>query len=169
MEYITVGEIVRAQGIAGEIKVKPLTASCERFRKLRVLYVDEKPFRVLGLRIDRGYAFLKLQGIDDRNAAESLRGKFITIDRVNAVDLDEGEFFIADLIGCTLLTEKGAVLGKVTDVLQHGAADVLCAVNSERKEFRFPFLKRLLLGADMQEKTITLDSEKLQEVCVYDD
>ncbi|MDE7395863.1 MAG: PRC-barrel domain-containing protein, partial [Clostridiales bacterium] len=100
---------------------------------------------------------------------ESLRCKFLTIDRVNAVDLDEGEFFIADLIGCTLFTEKGDALGKVTDVLQHGAVDVLCAVDSENKEFRFPFLKRLLLGADMQAKTIMLDGEKLQEVCVYDD
>lgn len=169
MDYIIVGEIVRAQGIAGEVKVKPLTASIERFKKLRVLYIDEKPLRVMGLRIDRGHVFLKLQGVDDRNAAEALRGKFVTIDRVNALDLDEDEYFIADLIGCTLVTEGGEELGKVTDVLQHGAADVICAVNAQNKAFRFPFLKRLLIGVDMREKVITLSDEKLREVCVYDD
>lgn len=169
MDYITVGEIVRAQGIAGEVKIKPLTASNERFKKLRVLYVDEKPLRVLGLRIDRDYVYVKLQGIDDRNAAEALRGKFVTIDRINAVELDDGEFFIADLIGCRLQTENGEVLGTVTDVLQHGAADVLCARGENGKEFRFPFLKRLLREADMERKLITLDAEKLGEVCVYDD
>ncbi len=169
MDFLVVGEILRPQGILGELKVKTLTATPTRFSKLRVLYIDERPYRVLGLRLDRDYAFVRLQGIEDRNAAESMRGKFLCIDRVNAVSLDEDEFFIADLIGCRLQTQNGAVLGSITQVLQHGAADVICACDEKGKEFRFPFLKRLLCGVDVEHKTVTVFVEKLREVCVYDD
>ena len=53
MDYVTVGEILKAQGITGEVKVKPLTATPQRFKKLKALYIDERPFWVLGIRIDR--------------------------------------------------------------------------------------------------------------------
>ena len=170
MDYITVGEIIKAQGIAGEVKVKPLTACAERFGKLRVLYIDGKPYKMLGLRIDRGYVFLKLQGVDDRNAAEMLRGKFWSIDRVNAVELDDGEYFITDLIGCAVVDENGKELGKITDVLQNGGAvDVICAVSSLGKEFRFPFLNRIVSGVNIAEKKFAVIEKLLNEVCVYDD
>lgn len=170
MDYITVGEIVKAQGISGEIKVKPLTDNAERFKKLRVLYVDLKPFKVLGLRIDRGFVFLRLQGVDDRNAAESLRGKFLQIDRVNAVDLDESEYFIADLIGCKLCTESGEVLGEITDVFQNsGVVDVINVRGVDGKELRFPFLNRIVCAVNVEQKKFTVYRKLLDEVCVYDD
>ena len=170
MDYITVGEIIKAQGIAGEVKVKPLTESAERFRKLRVLYIDGKPFRILGLRTERDYAFIKLQGVDDRNAAELLRGKFLEIDRVNAVDLDDDEYFIADLIGCAVEDENGDTLGKITDIPQYGGtADVITAVRSNGKEFRFPFLNRIVVRVDVSKKKFIVYRKLLDEVCVYDD
>lgn len=170
MEYITVGEIVKAQGIAGEIKVKTLTDSPERFRKLRVLYLDERPYKVLGLRLDRDFAYLKLQGIDDRNAAEGLRGKFVQIDRVHAVDLEEDEYFIADLIGCEVQDDSGAILGKIVDLSQTGGAvDVIEAISTRGGAFRFPFLRRVILHVDVKAKRFVVDRNALDEVCVYDD
>ncbi|MDE6398482.1 MAG: ribosome maturation factor RimM, partial [Clostridiales bacterium] len=128
MEYITVGEIVKAQGIRGELKVKPLTNDIARFRKLRMLYVDEKPYKVLGLRLERDSAFIMLQGVDDRTAAERLRGKFLQIDRVNAVDLADDEYFIADLLGCAVVTDAGEILGDIIDIAQNvvSDADLVC-------------------------------------------
>ncbi len=170
MDQITVGEIVKAQGIAGEVKVKPLTDSAERFKKLRVLYIDDKPFKILGLRVEREHVFVKLQGVDDRNAAESLRGKFLCIDRVHAVDLDEGEYFIADLLGCRLLSDTGEILGEIIDIAQNtGTADVITARGGNGKELRFPFLNRLVAGVDVTKKTFTVYKHLLDEVCVYDD
>lgn len=170
MDYITVGEVVKAQGIMGEIKVKPLTDNVERFKKLRVLYADGKPFKVLGLRIDRGFVFLRLQGVDDRNAAEELRGKFLQIDRVNAVDLDESEYFIADLIGCKLCTEDGDVLGEITDIFQNsGVVDVINVRGNDGKELRFPFLNRIVCEINIEQKKFTVYRKLLDEVCVYDD
>ncbi len=170
MDYITVGEILKAQGIAGEVKVKPFTQSGERFKKLRVLYIDNRPYKIMGLRVERDCVYIKLQGVDDRNAAEALRGKHLLIDRVNAVDLDEGEYFIADLIGCEVVCEKGEVMGTITDVSQYGgSADVITARNSAGKEFRFPFLNRLVSNVDIAEKKFNVIKKLLDEVCVYDD
>lgn len=169
MDYITVGEIIKAQGIVGEVKVKPLTDDSGRFEKLRVLYIDGKPLRVLGLRVERNYVYIKLQGVDDRNAAELLRGKFLQIDRVNAVDLDDDEYFIADLIGCDVVAD-GCGLGRITDVFQYGgAADVITARALNGKEFRFPFLKRIVESVDIAGKKFNVKKECLDEVCVYDD
>lgn len=170
MDYITVGEIVKAQGIRGEVKVRSLAASPDRFSKLRVLYIDEKPFRLLGVRGEGEYVYIKLQGIDDRNAAERLCGKFLRIDRINAVDLDDGEYFIADILGCTVVTTAGDTVGKITDVAQNaGTADVITVAMSNGKEMRFPFLNRVVEKVDIDAKTFTVIAEKLQEVCVYDD
>ncbi len=170
MDYITVGEIIKAQGIGGEVKVRPLTADIERFRKLRVLYAEEKPYRIMGLRLDRDYAYIKLQGVDTRNAAEELRGKFLQIDRINAVDLEEDEYFISDLIGCGIFTEENILLGKITDVSQSsGSVDVISARSPQGKEFRFPFLKRIVVGVDVAQKRFAVMRKLLEEVCVYDD
>ena len=170
MEYITVGEVLKAQGIAGELKVKPLTASPERFKKLRVFYIDGRPLRITGLRLDRDYAYVKLQGIDDRNAAELMRGKFLQIDRVNAIELDDGEYFVADLIGCNVVSDDGNVLGVITDIFQNGGAvDVINAKWINGKEFRFPFLNRLVASVSVTEKKFVVKKILLDEVCVYDD
>ena len=111
-----------------------------------------------------------MQVVDDRNAAEMLRGKFLSIDRVNAVELDDGEYFITDLIGCAVVDENGKELGKITDVLQNGGAvDVICAVSSLGKEFRFPFLNRIVSSVNIAEKKFAVIEKLLNEVCVYDD
>lgn len=170
MDYITVGEIVKAQGISGDVKVKTLTAEPERFHKLRVLYIDGKPYKVLRLRVEREFAYVKLQGVDDRTTAEALRGKFLQIDRINAVDLDEDEYFIADMIGCAVVTPEGRTLGTITDVSQYGgAADVITARKPNGAEFRFPFLNRITKEVDVAGKRFVVYEDKLDEVCVYDD
>lgn len=170
MDYITVGEILKPQGIMGEIKVKPLTQNAERFYKLRVVYIDGKPYKISGLRLERDYAFVKLITVDDRNAAELLRGKFLCIDRINAVDLDDGEYFIVDLIGCKVVTDSGEALGTINDILQNaGAVDVINAVSDDGTEFRFPFLNKIVVNVDVQNKQFTVIKELFDGVCVYDD
>lgn len=94
------------------------------------------------MRFDGGFVYLKVAGIEDRTAAESLKDAFIEIDRINAVELDEGSYFISDIVGCKVFTDDGTEIGKVTDVSQYGAADVY-TVSDGRRTVRFPFLKNL--------------------------
>ncbi len=168
MDYITIGEVLKPQGIRGEIKVRPLTADSSRYKKLRVVYVDNKSYKITSMRFDFNAVYLKLLGVDDRNTAELFRGKEICIDRVNAVSVDDGEYFITDVIGCKVVTENGDILGEITDILQYGAADVICAVN-DKTTFRFPFLLKVVKDVLIAEKKFVVYADKFSGVCVYDD
>ena len=86
------------------------------------------------------------------------------------MDLDEGEYFIADLLGCEVITEMGEVLGVIFDISQDsGSVDVISARTEDGKEFRFPFLNRIVDNVNVAEKHFTVIKRLLDEVCVYDD
>ena len=105
-EFIVIGQIVRAAGIRGEVKVKPLTSDPNRFKQLKTVYVQSKPYRIEAVRFDGSFVYMRLGGVIDRNAAEALKDAYVEIDRVNSVPLDEGSYFIADIIGCKLYTSE---------------------------------------------------------------
>lgn len=166
MSKIAIGEIVKAQGIKGEVKILSLTDDALRFKKLKSLYISEdKKFEIETIRVDREMVYIKFKEILDRNGAETLVGKTVMIDRKDAVKLPEGSYFISDLIGCKVISD-GKNIGKVTDVLQHGAADVYVL---DSGKIMFPALKNLLVKVDTENKTIEVDSFKLSEVAVYDE
>ncbi len=167
MEYLTVGEVIKAQGIRGELKVRSLTDNSARFKKLKIVYMGNRPYRILSVRISDGFVFLYLENCDTRDKALEFVGQELKIDRVNAVELGDGEYFIADLIGCALKDENGADLGVIKDISGYGAADVITAVK-DGKELRFPFLKRIVVEIDTAKKIFTVDGKKFSEVCVYD-
>lgn len=167
-EFITIGQIVRGVGIRGELKVKPITDDINRYKKLKVVYVKSTPYKMLSCRFDETFVYVKLSGIDDRTKADSLRDCYIEIDRVNAVDLDEGNYFIADIIGCKVFTDDSVEIGKVTEVNQFGAADVF-TVSDGQRTVRFPFLKKMIVKVDVETGIIVLKADVFAEVSVYED
>lgn len=167
-EFITIGQIVRAVGIRGEVKVKPLTDDKSRFEDLKVVYISKKPYKIARCRFDKDYVFLGLHGVYDRNEAESLKDSYLQIDRVNAVPLEEGSYFIADIEGCKLILDDGEEVGKVTEVSQYGAADVFTVVK-DKTVVRFPFLKKMIVKVDVEAGVIIVKKDVFNEVCVYED
>lgn len=165
MAFITIGEILKAQGIKGEIKIKPLTDDIERFKKLKVVYVDGVPYKISSKREDGKFVYLGLFGVEDRNAAELLAKKNLDIDEVNAVQPEEGAFFIRDIIGCKVI-EGDNILGEITDVLQYGAADVF-EIQGQKK-ILFPFLNRCIENIDIANKQVLVNSG-FYGVAVYED
>jgi 16S rRNA processing protein RimM len=125
MDCVTIGKIVRPQGIKGEVKVLPLTDDPERFCKLKKVFLnDGEAVGVLRCRITNGDVFLYLEGVSDRNRAETLRGAYIKIEATDKIKLPAGRYFIVDLVGCAVAFEDGQKIGTVADILQYGAADV---------------------------------------------
>ena len=167
-EFIVIGQIVRAAGIRGEVKVKPLTSDPNRFKQLKTVYVQSKPYRIEAVRFDGSFVYMRLGGVIDRNAAEALKDAYVEIDRVNSVPLDKGSYFIADIIGCKLYTSDGETVGKVTEVNQYGAADVFTAFDGV-KTVRFPFLKKMIVKVDVENGVIIVDKKVFDEVSVFDD
>ena len=168
MDYIVVGEVLKPQGIKGELKVKPLTDDSARFRKLRTVYFDDVPYRIVSCRID-SFVYIKLEGVDSRNAAEYFVGKQVNIDRIHAVSPKEGSYFIVDLIGCDIRNENGVSLCIIRDIDNFGSADVNTAEEENRKIFRFPFLNRVVVDVDVDAKTVSVAEKELTAVCVYED
>jgi len=162
-----VGEILKPQGIKGAVKVRPLTDDIRRFELLKSVSVDGRSFSVQSVRVSGGFVVLQLFGISDRNAAELLRGKFLEIERSEA-DVPKDGYLIADIIGCALTDEKGKKLGVITNVESFGAADVITA-RFEGKEFRFPFLERIVEKIDVSAKVFCVHRRQWKGVTVYDD
>lgn len=167
-EYIEIGEIVRAHGINGELKIRKLTSDPERFKSIKLVYIDGRPYKIVSMRESGDFVFMRFLGCNDRNSAEALKNKYISIDRINAKALDEGEYFIADLIGCVITDECGNKLGKVTDISSFGAADVIEAIG-EKGVFRFPFLNRLVLKIDTEAMIFSVKRDEFESVVVYED
>lgn len=167
-DYITIGEIVKAQGIKGELKVRPLTDDPTRFKKLKIVYVANVPRKIESVRIDR-FVYLKLAGIDDRTAAESYAGKTVDIDRILAAPLeDEYSFYVADVEGSALFADDRRI-GIITDVAGYGAADVFTVACEDGRVMRFPFLKKLFVRFDAEAGRFMVKAEELERVAVYED
>ena len=96
-KYLVIGEIVKPQGVRGEVKLRPITCDVERFNGLAQAYFrrgeDFIPVHIRASRRAQEAVFLTLEGVEDRDAAEKLRGELLYIDRAHAVELDEDTNF----------------------------------------------------------------------------
>ncbi len=165
--YITIGEIIKAQGIKGEVKIRPLTDDINRFKKLKQIYIGGLGYDIKSLRIVGAFVYLSLSGVNDRNRAELLVGSEVQIDRVHAVDLPDNTYFISDVIGCDVFLSDGKYIGKVDYVYQNGSADVY-EVKGEN-DVMFPFLNALVVSIDVVRKKIVLNCDEFGKVAVYED
>ena len=163
---IEIGKITKAQGIKGEVKLLCYVDDAKMLKELKAVYIGQNSHKVLKCRPDGHFCYLLLEGISDRNTAESLR-EWVVYAEKDSLTLDEGRYFIEDLLGCNVILTNGNKVGKVVDILQYGSADVY--VCEGEKNVSFPFLKDLVVSVDIQRQIITLDENRFEEVCVYED
>lgn len=170
--YLLLGEIVRPQGIRGEVKVKHYTNSSDRFYDLETVYLSQNeaytPIAVTSVRVQGEDVYLTLEGVSDRNAAEKLRGVSLWIDRANACELGEDEVFIADILGARAVDTQGHSLGVLREVLTPGGVDVF-VFDTQTGTLMVPALKTVLKTIDADQGLIVLDETRLEEVALYED
>ena len=164
---LKVGLIVKPQGIKGELKVQPLTDDINRFKKLKEVIIDGKNYRVTSAIIAGNAVLLSIFGIIDRDTAETFRGKFICVDREHAVPLEEGRYFIADIIGCTLKTDHDSLVGEIVDVISANT-DIFTVKCTDGVIMRFPFLKDAIVNIDTENKLIVVKAKRLSEISCYE-
>lgn len=167
-EEFKIGIVAKPQGVRGELKIQPLTDNTSRFSRLKEVIIDGVVYKILSAKAFGGQVIIALSGVNDRNAAESFRGKFLCVKRENAVELKQDEYFIADIIGCKLVTTNGKTLGEVIDVFS-AKTDVFTAKTAEGKIFRFPFLKDAVLSVSVETGVITLNEKRFSEIVFYED
>jgi len=168
MGYLTLGQVLKPQGIKGELKLKPFVDDLTRFLELPHVFLKVRgryeKRRVDSARTYKRFAYIKLEGCDDRNTAETLRGEYLYIDRENAAKLPEGASYIADLIGLAVEDETGRQLGTLAEILQTGGVDIY-SVRGKRN-FLFPLAPGVLLKKDLENRVIVVDQKRLEEVSV---
>ncbi len=164
--FLAVGEIIRPQGLHGELKIKPLTDSPDRFFDLKRIRLNGAMRALHCLRVQEGFAYVRLEGVYSRDAADALRGTLLYVPREEAVPLPEDAAYICDLIGCAAVDTEGVSHGVLADVLQPGGVDVY-VFRGERGELMVPALKRTVLSVDVNAKHILLDAQGLRETAVY--
>ena len=158
-EYFEVGQIVNTFGIKGFLKVKPFTDEVTRFEELKNVYIVKKneiqEVEIEEVSYQKGMVLLKLKGIDNLTEAEKYKGLYLKIDRKNAKKLEEGTYFIADLLGLDVYTDEGLLLGKVDDIFNAGANDVyVVKEETTGKQILLPGIKDVLKEVDLENEKI---------------
>ena len=111
-----------------------------------------------------GAAYVGLRGVPDRNAAELMRGKKIEGAREDGPPLEEGQYYIVDIIGIDCVTETGEFLGKVNDIAL--LASEIYTLEKDGKNILFPAIKGVVLSVDVQNKRMVVDKARFDEVAV---
>lgn len=153
-DIMTIGQIINVFGVKGELKVYPLTDDIKRFRKLERIYVDNAPKKIVWCKFLNDLVVLKIEGIDTIEEGLKYKDKYIEIPRDEAVNLSKGEYFITDVIGCTVIDENGFTFGPVSDVIQTGSNDVYWVKG--KNEILIPALKSVVVKIDMEKREIII-------------
>lgn len=120
---LEVGRVAKAHGLRGEVVVVPVSNRPERFRPGGRLWLDGEPVTIRGVR-GHGRAYIvAFEGVDDRHAAERLRGKVLTGEPPGAPP--EGELWVHEVVGAEVRDRSGRVLGRVVAVEANPAHDLL--------------------------------------------
>ena len=164
-DRLTVAIVLKPQGIRGEIKVKAMTDSADDLNAFKSVLIDGADYSVLSVRTQGEFAFLSLKGIADRNGAELLRGKEVEVERTALPELPDGRYYIADLIGCIVVNERGEVLGTVEDVTP-AKTDIFTLRRDDKKTLMFPSADGVILTVDRENKKITVNAKRFKEVSI---
>lgn len=159
-DLLKVGVITTTHGVRGEVKVYPTTDEPERFLDLDYVLLDTgKELRRLDIknvRFFKNLVILKFDGIDNINDIEKYKGHDLWIPREEAQELDEDEYYIADLLGMKVLLEDGSEFGTLKDVMETGANDVYIVNSIEHGEVLLPAIKECILDVDIESGTMTV-------------
>jgi len=169
---VNIGVVAKAHGIRGEVSVRLWGENPHSLKAVSKVWLDQDGTltekKVVSLRPDKERLLLMLEGTPDRNAAELLRGQEVYVLRGQLAEPEEGEYYIIDLIGCTVSTSSGQTVGTVTDVLQPGGNDVYVLSAPGGGSVMLPAVPVLITDIDLESKTILVDEQHLEEMAVYD-
>jgi 16S rRNA processing protein RimM len=157
-ELFRVGVISNTHGIRGEVKVYPTTDNVRRFDDLKEVILDtgkeQLNLHVTSVKYFKNMVILKSKEFDNINDIIPYKGMDLLVTRENAIPLEEGEYYIADIIGSKVITDEDKILGTLTDVLQTGANDVYVVKTKDGKEVLLPSIEECILDRDIENKIV---------------
>ena len=156
MELRKLGQITSPVGIKGEVRVYPYFDISLFSDVKKILIEGETEYRNLErFRQDKNMLVLKLSGVDDRNASEGLRNKYLVLPEDEMFDLPDDTYFIDDLIGMSVLDENNNLIGRLVDVNQNSKQD-LYVIDTGSKTFMLPAVEEFILDIDIENKKMSV-------------
>ena len=152
-QYLEAGRIVNTHGVRGEVKIEPWADEAAFLTRFRRFYLDGAPVKVLSCRVHKTMCIAALEGVDDVNAAQALKGKVLFIDRDDA-QLPKGTVFLQDILGARVVDEAGTELGTLAEVLPEPSASVY-VIRGER-ELLIPDVPAFILDKDADRGVVTV-------------
>jgi 16S rRNA processing protein RimM len=166
LKYLSVGYVIKPQGIRGEVKVEPLTDDMYRFNSLKEVFIKKghryEPVKILDRKYVKNAVILQLEGYRDRNQAEALRGEYLWVSREQALPLPEDSYYIADIVGCRVETSHGRFLGNIVSVLHTASNDVYVVKKEGNEEILIPALKKVVVRVNLENKNIVVNPDELE-------
>lgn len=156
-QFLQVGVISSTHGLRGEVKVFPTTDDAARFQTLKNVVLDtgrEKlDFEIQSVRFFKQFVIVKFKDIDNINDIEKYKGKSLFVTRENAVELEEDEYYIGDLIGMEVYTDDSEErFGVLKDVMETGANEVYIITSENHGEVLLPAIYECILDIDVEAK-----------------
>lgn len=160
-DLVAIARIARPRGLRGECVADILTDFPERFAETGdVIAVmpdgSRRPLILEDARFQKDRVHLKFSQVDDLEGAEELRGAEICVPEDETVELEEGEFFDWELVGCRVETADGEPIGTVRELMKTGGTEIL-VIDGESKEFLIPFAESICINVDVEGKQIVID------------
>ena len=153
MELIKIAKIVSAHGLNGEVKIFPYTDDLSKFKEYKKIYLDGEELEILSQKIASKFIVLKLKGFDYIDDVKRLIDKDVFIDKADMPSLDEGDYYIHDLMDMEVYSEADEFIGTVKDVITTSANHVL-VVDHDGKEALIPFVKAFIKEVNLIKRRI---------------
>lgn len=154
-QTLQVGQIVNTHGLRGEVKVVAWTDTPDDFERLKYVYADigrqKQVLHIRSIKYQKTNLIVSLEESSSIEQAEGLKGAVLYVDREQLGEPEQG-YYICDLIGISVHTDTGALLGKIVEVLQTGSNDVYVVRPPEGKDILLPVIDEVVLSVDIDQE-----------------
>jgi 16S rRNA processing protein RimM len=155
-DRVRIGYVRRAVGLRGEVEVEPLTDDTGRFHPGLLLRAGAGVRQVEAVRNGAGTLVLKFTGVDNRDLADDLRGKYLEIETAEVQPLPEGSYYHWQLLGLEVFDVAGARVGEITDILDNPANDIY-VISADDRQVLVPAVSEVVRSIDLAAGRIVVD------------
>ena len=153
---LEIGQIVNTFGIKGIVKIKPFTDDIKRFDNLKTVYIEknntQKEYEIEEVKYHKDMVLIKFKGVDTVEQAELLRNAYLTISRDSVETLEEGRYYIVDMLGLEVYTDEQVLLGTLDDIFNTGSNDIYVVKDKQGKQILLPAIQDVIKQIDMENR-----------------
>ncbi len=157
LEFIIIGRILAPWGTRGKLKVKVITNFPERFAPSSTVYINRQPMIIDSTEWHKGQAIIKLNTIDNTEAAQWLQGQPVEINHSQLYPLPEGQYYHFQLIGLEVWTTQGELLGNITEILTAESNDNY-VVKGDEEEILIPAIEDVVKSIDLNKGRVVIEA-----------